>query len=143
CGVGVLVGLRERRCLRELKPGELAPRLRVLGLDPRVRLESGDRGVRVALRLVRGRELAIARRGVRMLLDVLLRLRDGVAAAAAEDVEVREELVETARAGADAEEGEREGEEGGEQDGHELRPAPPLHAQQTPGRISPGAVLTA
>src|SRR5581483_11819985 len=103
--VRVLVLLRELARLRQLEAAELGERLRVLLLDARVRLERGDGTVGVALRLVRRREVAVALRLVRVLLDVLLRLRDG-GAAAAEDVEVREELIEAVRARADAEEGE-------------------------------------
>src|SRR6185437_8977516 len=78
---------------------------------------------RVGLRLVGGREVTEALRVVRMLLDFLLRLRDG-RPAAAEDVEAVEELVEPAvPAGADAEEGKGHGEVDGEDEIHRLRPA--------------------
>src|SRR6185437_15035855 len=94
-----------------------------------------DRGIGVPLRLIGGREVAVALCLSRVLGDVLLRLRDG-RAGAAEDVEVREELVEpTARAGADAEEGERDREEHGEREVDVLRPAAQAHEEELLVRV--------
>src|SRR5204863_168683 len=66
-------GLRQR----ELKPGHLAPRLHVLGLQLGVLLQRRDGLVRLSVGLVRGGEVAVGLRALRILLNLLLRLRDG------------------------------------------------------------------
>src|SRR3954469_17931535 len=88
--VRVLVVREVALRLRGLEARELGPRLRVLALDVRVLLQRADRAVRVALGLVRRREVAIPLRLARRLRDLFLRLRDGRAAAVAEDVDVVE-----------------------------------------------------
>src|SRR6185312_1469270 len=91
--------------LRELQAAELAPRLHVLRREGRVLLERGDGVRRVALRLVRRRKVAEALLVGRVLLDLAERLRHR-GAAAPEEVQAVEELVEAAAARADAEPGE-------------------------------------
>src|SRR3954469_11076671 len=126
--------------LGQLEPAELVPGGDVLRLLDRVLLQRRDRVRRVVLALVRGREVAVALRFVRVLLDLLLRLRDR-RAAAREDVQAGEELVEAAvRAGADAEEGEGDTEEDCEDEIHGLRLAPHPDEEELLIRVAPGRV---
>src|SRR5438270_386047 len=125
----------------ELEAAELAPRLHVLRSKVRVVLQRADREQRVALRLVRGGEVAEALRVLRVVLDLLQRLRDG-RPARVEDVEVVEELREAARPGADTEERERGGKEEGEDEVHRLRPPPHAHEEELLVRVTASRMAT-
>src|SRR5205823_12806682 len=132
----VLVLGRQRLRLRHLDAAELLPRVRVLLLQREVALERADRRGLVALRLVGAGEVEVALR--RVLLDLVLRLRDLVAAAA-EDAGV--ELVEPgARAGADAHADERGGEDDRESHVDPLLPPPQPREEELLVRIAAAAV---
>src|SRR4029079_18154645 len=104
----ILVLRRERVPLGHLEAAELRPRRRVLVLLREIALQRDDRLGVVPLLLVRGGEVAVSLRGA--LQDLVLRVRDGGAAAAAEEAGVQ--LAQAApAAGADADEDEADRED--------------------------------
>ncbi len=117
-------------------PAELRPGRRVLLLDREVRLQRADRVRQVVLRDVRVGEVLVALRRIR--LDLGLRLRDRVAAAA-EDAVV--ELLEApAVPGTDAERDEREREDDRERGEHPLLLAAQPREEEVLVRIAAGGV---
>src|SRR5438309_982070 len=129
---------RVRPCLRQLEAAELRPHVCRLRLQLEVALERGNRPFGVALRLVRGREVAVALD--RVLLDFALRLRDGIAPPAAEDAGVElAQAVSVAGAHADSREPDREDER--EQRVQPLLAAPQLHEEELLVRVAAAAVL--
>src|SRR5438046_2652769 len=74
--VGSLIRRKVVLRLGKLQPTELTPGSGVLRLLHRVLLQGRNRICRVALAFIRRREIAVALPGVRMILDLLLRLRD-------------------------------------------------------------------
>src|SRR3954451_9522713 len=97
---------------RQLEAAELAPRGRVVLLHGEVALKRLDGQGGIALLLVRGGEVAVALGGI--LLDLVLGLGDGAAAAAAEDAVVKR-LQATAVTGADPEAREAQPEDHGKE----------------------------
>src|SRR5262249_10958018 len=92
--------------------GELGERAVVLRPHGRVLLERRDRLVVLTLLLEGRGEVAVRLRAVRVLRDLLLRIRDRHSRrAAAEGVDAVEEILEAVGARPDGEEREREGED--------------------------------
>jgi len=116
--------------LRAVLRRELLQRARVLGAQRGVAREGGDRVRRAVLLLVRGGEVAPVGGVLRVLVDLVLEVRDRWAAAAVRVEEVLQRARDTARAGADTQEREGGGEADRQEDVDPLRVVPEPREEQ-------------